>query len=105
MASQAEKKKRKVAKNAIPLRIEARKTRNRFFIALVIAIFTILIYFVASFTGLIEDTPLASCLIIVAAIIIGMLSIKSSQAKLRYRQYLDQNNISDDEVEEEQSYQ
>lgn len=105
MASPSEKKKRKAAKSAIALRTEARKARNRFSLATAIAIAAILIYFTTTQMGLIEDNPFASPLVIVAAIIIGMLSIKSSRAKSRYHQYLEQHSISDDEVKDEQSYQ
>ena len=105
MATAAEKKKRKIAKSAIPLRTEARKARNQFFLAMAITIIALLIYFAATLMGLIADNPFVSSLVIVVAVIVGMFSIKSSRAKSRYRQYFDQNNLTDDEVKEEQSYQ
>lgn len=105
MASSAEKKKRKIAKSAIPLRAEARKARNQFFLAMAITIVALLVYFVATLMGIIADNPFVSSLVIIVAVVVGMFSIKSSRAKSRYRQYLDQNNLTDDEVREEQSYQ
>lgn len=99
------KGKRKQLRHAMHLKAQVRKQRLVMAALAVVCAVALAVYFHALLSGLFEESPFSSAIVLVIAIIVGTFSVKATRARRLYEDYLRDKGLTKEDVKAQERYE
>ncbi len=99
------KGKRKQLRHAMRLKAQVKKQRLVMAALAVVCAIALVVYFRALFSGLFEESPFSSAIVLVIAIIVGTFSVKATRARRLYEDYLREKGLTNEDVKAQERYE
>ena len=102
---QSTKGKRKQLHHAMRLKAQVRKQRLVMVALGVVCAIAIAIYFYALLSGVFQESPFSSALVLVVAVVVGTFSVKATRARRLYEDYLRDKGLTKEDVKAQERYE